>query len=506
MYVQITSPTRSTCLCLAALSIGLVCSAPAGATVMGEDLKLLAGDGEVGDQFGFSVAIRDGIIAVGAPSNDENGVDSGSAYLFDAMTGDELWRLTPDDGASGDGFGYSIDMADGIVAVGARLEDENGADAGAAYLFSVSTGEQLMKLLPGDGAAGDEFGTSIAIDDGTVAVGAMRDDDLGDASGSVYLFDASTGEEIDKLLPAEGAANQNFGVSMAMDGDVLAIGARAYFVLGEGFVLGTVYLFDVTTGDLVDELVADNGSWTDMFGDAVDIDGGTVVVGAPGRSVFFDHSGAAYLFDAATGSQLAYFYPADGHDRDHFGTSVSIHGVRIAIGAHKDGDRGWDAGSAYLYDTADVTLVHKLLMSDGAEFDRFGTAIALEGGTVASGATGFGTSGTETGYVGVFGGETVLAADGAPGVRPVPLATPNPFRTSTTFSAHLDTPGRVVLNIFSPEGRQVRSLVNGELAAGTHRVAWDGRDAHGRALPAGVYFVRLRLDGESRQGRLVFRR
>ena len=80
---------------------------------------------------------------------------------------------------------------------------------------------------------------------------------------------------------------------------------------------------------------------------------------------------------------------------------------------------------------------------------------------------------------------------------------PSPFRSSTTLSYALDAPGRAMLDIFSASGRHVRSLVDEELAAGTHHTDWDGRDTHGRELSAGVYFVRLQLGGESRHGRLV---
>lgn len=379
---------------------------PALGGVINEDYKVMASDGAADNEFGFAVDTDSGIIAVGARNDDENGVNSGAAYLINAATGVQIAKLLPDDGAPGDEFGFSISIKDGIVAVGAPRNEHGGTASGSVYLFDASTGAQLAKLTPNDAEAGDEFGNSIAIDNGIVAVGAWRDDDLGDGSGAAYLFDASTGDQLDKLLPDTGNNFQTFGVSIAMDAGIVAIGARTYFSLGDGFTFAKVYLFDVFSGNQTHILQADienfNGDFGGQFGDSVDIDNGIVAVGAWGRSIFFDHSGAAYLFDADTGSQLAFIFPEDGADRDHFGVAISIDNGTVAIGAHQDGDNGFNAGSAYLYDTASGSLNDKLLASDGAEFDLFGSSIAMDNGMVVVGATGFSDS-DFAGAVYVFG-------------------------------------------------------------------------------------------------------
>lgn len=368
-----------------------------------ENLKITAIDGGAGNEFGYSIAVDQGVVAVGAPKDDDNGAYSGSAYLLDTSTGVQLAKLLPSDGAPDDEFGCSIAINGGMVAVGALRDEHNGVTSGSVYLFDVSTGAQLAKLAPADGAAGDEFGTAVAIDGGIVAVGARRDDDHGADSGSAYLFDASTGAQLAKLLPDQGDANQNFGVSVAMDDGIVAVGARTYYVHGTGFFLGAAYLFDASTGDQVAKLMADNGTWTDFFGDAIDIDNGLVAVGAWGRSVFYDHSGAAYVFDASTRTQLAYIVPSDGHDRDHFGISVSIDNGVVAIGAHQDGDNGWVAGSAYLFDARTGAWIDKLLASDGAEFDVFGTSVSIDSGVIAVGAIGDDDNGSDSGSAYVFG-------------------------------------------------------------------------------------------------------
>ena len=376
-------------------------SAPAG---FGEQaFKLVASDGAAGDGFGQSVDVGGNIIVAGSPNDD----DKGSVYLFNAVTGTQISKLVADDGQAEDHFGFSVAIAGGIVAVGAPGHEDGGIDSGAAYLFDASTGAQLAKLTPDDPEEGDEFGNSIAIDNGIVAVGAWRADEYGDGSGAAYLFDASTGNQLDKLLPDTGNNYQTFGVSIAMDDGIVGIGARTYFVLGEGYTFAKVYLFDVSTGNQLHRLQADienyNGDLGGHFGDAVDIDNGLVAVGTPNRSIFFDFSGAAYVFDASTGEQLHFIFPADGHDRDHFGASIAIDNGVLAIGANEDDDSAWAAGSAYLFDAVSGTQIDKLLASDGAGFDDFGNSIAIDNDMVVVGAIGDDDNGENSGSVYVFG-------------------------------------------------------------------------------------------------------
>ena len=368
--------------------------------------KLIPLDAAAEDAHGWSVDLENDLVVVGAPGDDDLGSDSGSAYLFDTA-GNQILKLLAVDGGAGDRFGFSVAIADGIVAVGAPGHEHGGTDAGAAYLFDATTGTQIAKLTPNDAEAGDEFGNSIGIDNGIVAVGAWRADELGDGSGAAYLFDASTGNQLDKLLPDTGNNHQTFGVSIAIEDDIVAIGSRSFFVLGEGYTFAKVYLFDVPTGNQLHRLQPDienyNGDLGGHFGDVVDINNGLVAVGAPNRSIFFDFSGAAYVFDASTGEQLHFIFPADGHDRDHFGASIAIDNGVLAIGANEDDDSAWSGGSAYLFDAIDGTQIDKILASDGAIFDEFGFSIAMDNNVIVVGAIGDDDHGSNSGAAYVFG-------------------------------------------------------------------------------------------------------
>jgi len=312
--------------------------------------KLLPSDGSVTDYFGASVSINSGLVAIGAPGNDDNGSDSGSAYLFDALAGAQLFKLLPDDGESLDSFGWSVAVADGVVAVGAHRDNDNGLESGSVYLFDAATGVQLFKLLPSDGSAGDSFGYSISLDDGIVAVGAVSDDDNGQGSGSVYLFDVTTGVQLFKLLSNDGAPGHGLGFALSIDNGTVAAGAL-FGGDGNGSVTGSVYLFDVGTGTQYAKLLPNDGMDYDFFGGhSISLDNGFVVVGSVGDDDNGSSSGSVYLFDAATGVQLFKLLPSDGETSDFFGYSTSFSDGLIAIGAKLSDDNGEKTGSAYIFE------------------------------------------------------------------------------------------------------------------------------------------------------------
>lgn len=188
-------------------------------------IKIRASDGEEGDQFGIALAVSGNLAIVGTPFDDEIGPNSGSVYLFNLSTGAQLAKLRPSDSAPFDRFGFSVAVSGNIAIIGAPDDDDNGLDSGSAYLFNISTGAQIAKLKPSDGAEGDEFGRSVGISGNIAVVGARFDDDRGLNSGSAYLFNVSTGAQVAKLVPTESDANDWSGYSVAISGNVVAVGA-----------------------------------------------------------------------------------------------------------------------------------------------------------------------------------------------------------------------------------------------------------------------------------------
>ncbi len=374
---------------------------PALGQVLNEDHKLIASDMAQFDLFGHSIAIDDGIVVVGASQNDDNGFSSGAAYLFDSNTGVELDKLLPDDGAADDNFGISVDIDDGIVVVGTFIAVSGAVNPYAAYLFDATTGAQLHKLLPADGQVGRLFGYAVAIDSGIVAVGAWGDSSTLPQQGSAYLFDAATGEQLFKVKPGAESGGDNFGFAIDIDDGIVAIGAYRDDDLGRD--AGAAYLFDAATGLEIRKLFADDGAAGDEFGRSIAIDNGIVAVGAFRDDDDGMDSGSVYLFDAATGEQLRKLRSEDAAEFRNLGYSVDIGNGMVAAGAWITDDLGIDSGSAYLFDAATGEQLAKLLPSDGIGDDRFGSSISVGSGLAAVGAYyGHTASGTQTGSAFLF--------------------------------------------------------------------------------------------------------
>ena len=355
--------------------------------------KLTAADAAKDDRFGISVAIDGNTVVVGAYQIGSGG--PGSAYVFRTSDGGatyaEVAKLTASDATWRDFFGIYVAIDGNTVVIGAHGNDDAGDRSGSVYVFRTTDGGatyvEVAKLTASDGAALDYFGISVAIDGNTVVVGANGDDDAGSNSGSVYVFRTSDGgatyPQVAKLTAADAATNDNFGRFVAIDGDTVVVGTK----YGEA-----AYVFRTTGGATwveVARLMAADAAAGDYFGTGVAIDGATVVVGAPNAG----NGGAVYLFlmtdDGATYAQEAKLTAADAASGDYFGGSVAIDGDTVVVGT-KYGE------AAYVFRTtggATWVEVARLMAADAAAGDYFGTGVAIDGATVVVGAPNAGNGG-----------------------------------------------------------------------------------------------------------------
>ena len=233
-------------------------------------------------------------------------VNQGSVYVFvrSGSSWTQQAQLTAADGAAGDVFGVSLDF-DGDTALIGASQDDFGAelDQGSSYVFtrSGSSWSQQAKLSADDGMAEDYFGERVALDGDTALVGAwFQDVGANPEQGSAYVFSRSGNSwtQQAKLTAADGTADDQFGYWVALQGDTALVGAYSDDV-GDNIRQGSAYVFGRRGSSWAQhaKLTAADGSGFDDFGISVALDGDTALIGAWGKQVGANRSqGAAYVF------------------------------------------------------------------------------------------------------------------------------------------------------------------------------------------------------------------
>ena len=321
-------------------------------------------------------------------------------------------KLTAADGEAHEEFGYSVSVSGDTALVGAPLA---GGDYwyGAAYVYSRNQGGagawgQVAKLTAVSGAMLDFLGSSVSVGEDTAIVGAGRADVGSNADqGAAYVFYRNQGGpdawgQVAKLTASDGAADDYFGESVAVSGDMVVIGANLADV-GVNNNQGAAYVFYRDQGGAdawgqMAKLTAVDGVAGDRFGWSVSVDGDTAIVGAALASVDSNAGqGAAYVFYRDQGGpdawgQVTKLTPADGAVADLFGSSVSVSGDMAVVGARQaDIGSSSNQGAAYVFfrdqGGADAWgQMAKLTSADGAEDDVFGQSVSISGDTVIVGA------------------------------------------------------------------------------------------------------------------------
>ena len=554
-----------------------------------QQTKLTASDGQISDQFGKTVSISGDTVISGSPSHTAGGPSSGAAYIFKREeTG---WiqqvKLFDTKTASEDQFGTAVDISKNLAIVGARQDDDAGRNSGAAYIFGRRKDDwiQQAKLVPNDGQTGDVFGYSVAISAETSIIGAYGDDDAAPEGGSAYVFVRSGTDWIQqaKLIGNDTASLDHFGATVALDRNTAIIGAHGRDQ--NGIDSGAAYIF-VRSGTVwiqQAKLAPTDGLEGDRFGFSAAISGDTAIIGAPGHDAIGIDAGAAYLFtrSGATWTQQAKLTAEDAALGDEFGHAVDINTDNIIIGAWKDDHAGSDTGSAYIFVRTRLGWVQqaKLLASDAETDDQFGVSVSISGETALIGAwlddhppspdipgdspanhidkgsiysflrnglawgeqkrvvalgTGkfdqFGRSvsidglyavvgvhqadnaGSDAGAADVFDviDLGLLPPDQQLAVDPSAKLTtlgwvkqtvllqnyPNPFNPETWIAYRLAAPADVTLTIYDMGGSVVRTINLGYQRATAYEskqkaIHWDGRNDNGERVSSGTYFYHL---------------
>jgi hypothetical protein len=424
----------------------------------------------------FESSSATGVNADAAAQADNEAYRSGAVYVFVRTNGvwsQQAYIKASNTGAQ-DQFGFSVAVYGDTLAVGARREDSSATgvhgdsaaqaddeafNAGAVYVFTRTGGvwSQQAYLKASNAGALDQFGFSVALERDTLAVGALFEsssatgvngdaaaqaDDSASNSGAAYVFTRTNGvwSQQAYLKASNTGSGDEFGSSIALSGDTLAVGAPAEDsarggVNGDATAQadnsavdsGAVYVFRRSNGAWTQEayVKASNPGRLDDFGYSVALSGGTLAVGAPLESssaagvngdaaAQADDSaafaGAVYVFSRAgnTWSQEAYLKASNTDGNDRFGYSLALSNDALAVGARgesssstevngdqSNNDAFW-SGAAYVFTRSGGGWTQHAYVkaSNTGANDEFGSCIAMSGDVLAISANGEASSAT----------------------------------------------------------------------------------------------------------------
>lgn len=299
-------------------------------------------------------------------------------------------QLAPTNGAAGDAFGTVVAVDGDTMLVGSYSESQQRGRV-RVLVRSGTTWNQQAVLTAGDSQIGDLFGWSVDLSGDVAVVGAIGT--AGGDPGAAYVFTrtGTTWTQQAILTAADGAPADEFGDSVAVSGDTVVVGAAYHD--GAANNAGAAYVFTRSGAAWSQQakLVAPSGAVDDLFGYSVGLDADTAVVGAFARDVgTVENAGAAFVFTRTAGTwtlqqQLVALDPSDW---DLLGYSVDISGDTIAAGAYLDDTKGDAAGSAHVFiRSAGVwTRQAELVALDGSPADFFGWSVAVDGDLAVVGA------------------------------------------------------------------------------------------------------------------------
>lgn len=326
-----------------------------------------------------------------------------SLLIFSNTYGQEWYEinnLIASDGGAIDWYGYDTDIHDDKLIIGAPYHDvESNEDQGAAYVYTFDGeiwGNEHI-LTGSDGEANDQFGRSVAIDGEYIVVGAMFKDYNGiEETGIAYIFkyDGTSWVEQQKLVAEQGASYDWFGGAADMNGDVLAIGANTVNIQSSANA-GAVYIFnfDGTSWNQTQKIHASDPEAGNWFGKSLDLNGNNLIIGSSGDDIGSnENQGSAYVFKYnGSWSEVQKLTALDGGEGDGFGYSVCIAGNTILVGSPESEINGTDyQGAVYYYNyvSGNYTQIQKLSDPNSSPWPSFGIDLSIHGDIAIIGANG----------------------------------------------------------------------------------------------------------------------
>ena len=315
-------------------------------------------------------------------------------------------KLLASDGAAGDQFGRRVAVDDDTAVVGADMDDNaKGTNAGAAYVFvrSGTTWSQQAKLVAGDGVGGDQFGYDVSISADTILVGAVVGDGLATNSGSAYVFvrSGTVWTEQAELAANDGLGGDRFGSSVSISGETALVGADRDDSPATDAGSAYVFVRTGTTWSQQAKLLSSSPTTGSTFGSSVSLSGDTACIGQPGWGA--SNQGRASVFvrvGTAWSEQGVMNGPFGGSLNAFFGSSVAVLGDTALIG--RPGSNS-GTGDAFAWVRSGTTWSEQAqLQRSDPSSDSFGTSVALWPDRALIGSPRDDDMGTNSGSVYVF--------------------------------------------------------------------------------------------------------
>ena len=336
------------------------------------------------DNFGYSVAIDGLFIMVGDRRDDSVEANVGRAHLYGTADGQFVRTFDDPTETNQDNFGSAVGASNEHVIVGALFDTTQGPLVGQAVLFSVDSGVPLHILDDPSVTIADFFGSAVDVDGQFAIVGAPGDDSNGFGIGQVHVFDVTTGQLCHTLTDPTPTGFDSFGSSVAIDGQLVIVGEPGDDT--HGFGVGSAHVFNASTGQLVITLNDPTTTVSDEFGTSVALFGNRALVGAPGDDTFGSNSGQAYLFDIDSGELLQTFNDPDPSNEDEFGRSVALSGDFVLIGApNAINESGASSGQVFLFNVQG-SWRETFESQNGQDEDLYGFSVAIFEMTLVIGA------------------------------------------------------------------------------------------------------------------------
>jgi hypothetical protein len=338
-----------------------------------EQAELIASDASAGSRFGQSVSVSGDTVLVGAPRTNDFGTDSGAAYVFRFVDNEwtEEDKLTRPDPADLDRFGVAVSVSGDVAVVGSRWDDDAcrtdpDCNSGSAYVFRRvgAVWAYEAKLTASDARGGAEFGYSVSVDRTCIVVGAHCPDDLDCESGVAYVFEPNgvAWAQVARLTASDADVPDHFGVSVCIEGETIVVGAERNSDAGE--FSGSAYIFERPDGGWRDatettKLVASDAQAADRFGVSVSIHGGVILVGARNEDSQGSNAGAAYVYrhDGLRWAEQTKLSTSTGDPGDRLGVAVGLQGETAVVGAPQSDHAcpelsDCNSGAVYVFDVS----------------------------------------------------------------------------------------------------------------------------------------------------------